>query len=54
VLSKCKDVIANEIVQYLLEKFGGRGGGSPRSAQCSLDNKPKDILKEIELFLNKK
>ena len=54
VLSNCKDVIANGVIQYLIEKYGGKGGGSEQFAQCSLNNKPKDILNDMKLFLNQK
>ncbi|TFG28100.1 MAG: hypothetical protein EU532_06025 [Promethearchaeota archaeon] len=54
VFSKCKDVKANEIVQYLIEKFGGKGGGSDNSAQCSIDYESMDILNEIRIVLNRK
>jgi len=32
-----------------LKKFGGKGGGSPFSAQATLRDKPKDIILDLEL-----
>jgi len=40
---------ANEVINELVQKFGGKGGGSPRSAQATLDNEPVDIISQLEL-----
>lgn len=40
---------ANKIINKLIKKFGGKGGGSPRSAQATLDNEPDDIISELSL-----
>jgi alanyl-tRNA synthetase len=39
---------ANKILQKLIDKFKGRGGGNPKSAQASLEQMPKNLLSEIE------
>jgi len=49
ILSNTEKASANEVLQKLLKKFGGKGGGSPFSAQATLRDKPKDILLELEL-----
>ncbi|NVM17237.1 MAG: hypothetical protein HWN80_05930 [Candidatus Lokiarchaeota archaeon] len=38
---------ANEIINELIKKYGGKGGGSPRSAQATLNNEPTDIISEL-------
>jgi len=49
ILSNTKKASANEVLQKLLKKLGGKGGGSPFSAQATLRGEPKDILLELEL-----
>jgi len=49
ILSNTEKASANEVLQKLLKKFGGKGGGSPFSAQATLREEPKDILIELEL-----
>jgi len=49
ILSNTEKASANEVLQKLLKKFGGKGGGSPFSAQATLSDEPKDILLELEL-----
>ena len=39
---------ANEIISKLIKKFGGKGGGSPRSAQATLESEPVDILSQLK------
>ena len=53
VLSKCHEVMANDIIQYLTRKYGGKGGGSNQSAQALLDSRPKEILSDLKSFLIK-
>ena len=47
ILSNDETFKANDIVNALVNKFGGKGGGSPRSAQATLDNEPVDIISEL-------
>jgi len=49
ILSNTEKASANEVLQKLLKKFGGKGGGSPFSAQATLRDKPKDIISELDL-----
>ncbi len=49
ILSNTEKASANEVLQKLLKKFGGKGGGSPFSAQATLRDEPKDVLLELEL-----
>ena len=49
ILSNTEKASANEALQKLLKKFGGKGGGSPFSAQATLRDEPKNIILELEL-----
>jgi len=49
ILSNTEKASANEVLQKLLKKFGGKGGGSPFSAQATLRDEPKDIISELDL-----
>ena len=49
ILSNTDKASANEVLQKVLKKFGGKGGGSPFSAQATLRDKPKDIILDLEL-----
>jgi Ser-tRNA(Ala) deacylase AlaX len=51
VLSKSQEIIANDVIQYLIRKYGGKGGGSNHSAQAFLDSRPKEILSDLQSFL---
>lgn len=51
VLSKSQEIIANDVIQYLIRKYGGKGGGSNHSAQALLDSRPKEILSDLQSFL---
>ena len=51
VLSKSQEIIANDLIQYLIRKYGGKGGGSKQSAQALLNNKPKELLSDLKSFL---
>ncbi|MHA1234653.1 MAG: alanyl-tRNA editing protein [Promethearchaeota archaeon] len=48
ILSNTEKARANDVLQKLLKKFGGKGGGSPFSAQATLREEPKDLLIELE------
>ena len=43
IISNCKKLKANEVLNHLTQNYGGKGGGSPYSAQGALDNIPEDI-----------
>ncbi|MEJ2293302.1 MAG: hypothetical protein P8Y23_00860, partial [Candidatus Lokiarchaeota archaeon] len=43
IISNCKSFKANEVLNHLIKHNGGKGGGSPYSAQGVLDNIPEDI-----------
>jgi len=49
ILSNTEKASANDVLQKLLKKFGGKGGGSPFSAQATLQDEPEDIILELEL-----
>ncbi|MFW9930807.1 MAG: hypothetical protein ACFFD1_15570, partial [Candidatus Thorarchaeota archaeon] len=43
IISNCKILKANEVLNHLIKHNGGKGGGSPYSAQGVLDSIPEDI-----------
>jgi len=47
ILSNNDTFKANELINKLINKYGGKGGGSPRSAQATLDNEPTDFISEL-------
>lgn len=47
ILSNNEDTKANSILDLYLEKYGGKGGGSPKSAQGTLENDVEDFLKDL-------
>ena len=47
LLSNSDKAPANKILEPLLKKYGGKGGGSPYSAQGTLNDYPVDILSEL-------
>lgn len=48
LLSLSEKIDSNELLQKLVQKFGGKGGGNPQSAQGLLEKMPENILSEIE------
>jgi alanyl-tRNA synthetase len=51
--SNNEKVNAEYILKSLITKFGGKGGGNPKSAQGSLQNRPPNLLSEINIILKK-
>ncbi|MFW9972556.1 MAG: alanyl-tRNA editing protein [Candidatus Odinarchaeota archaeon] len=51
ILSLNEVVDSNQILQQLIRKFGGRGGGNPKSSQGFLENVPENILIEVEILI---
>ncbi|MBY9009556.1 MAG: alanyl-tRNA editing protein [Candidatus Lokiarchaeota archaeon] len=47
LLSNTDKAQANKILEPFLKKYGGKGGGSPYSAQGTLKDDPVDILSEL-------
>jgi len=47
LLSNSAKAQANKILELLLKKYGGKGGGSPYSAQGTLNVAPVDIMSEL-------
>ncbi|MFX0001592.1 MAG: alanyl-tRNA editing protein [Candidatus Hodarchaeota archaeon] len=45
-LSLSEIIDANKILQSLTQKYGGKGGGNPKSSQGFLENMPEDLLSE--------
>jgi Ser-tRNA(Ala) deacylase AlaX len=48
LLSLSEIIDSNKLLQKLIQKFGGKGGGNPQSAQGLLEKMPENILCEIE------
>ncbi|KKL14429.1 hypothetical protein LCGC14_2515750, partial [marine sediment metagenome] len=51
LLSMSEIVDANELLQNLIKKYGGKGGGNPKSAQGVLEKIPENLLSEIKQSL---
>ena len=51
LLSISGKIDANELIQKLINKFKGKGGGNPKSAQAELEKVPESLLSEIEQFI---
>jgi len=51
ILSPNEIIDSNNLLQKLIQKFGGKGGGAPKSSQGFLKEMPENILYEIELLL---
>ena len=47
ILSNNEAFKANEVINELIKKFGGKGGGSPRSAQATLNKELVDVISEL-------
>jgi len=53
LISLNKSVDANKILQVIIQKYDGKGGGNSKSAQAVLGKIPEDLLFEIEQLVNK-
>jgi alanyl-tRNA synthetase len=51
VLSNNEEVKANKVLESLLKRCGGKGGGNPHSAQGTLTEEPEDLISEIKSVL---
>ena len=51
LLSMSGKIDANELIQKLINKYKGKGGGNPKSAQAELERVPESLLSEIEQFI---
>jgi alanyl-tRNA synthetase len=51
LLSMSGKIDANELIQKLINKYKGKGGGNPKSAQAKLERVPESLLSEIEQFI---
>ncbi|MFX1309932.1 MAG: DHH family phosphoesterase, partial [Promethearchaeota archaeon] len=48
ILSLSEEIDSNKLLDKLIVKYGGKGGGNPKSSQGFLENMPDDIISEIE------
>ncbi|MHA2282867.1 MAG: alanine--tRNA ligase-related protein [Promethearchaeota archaeon] len=53
ILSKSEKIDANQLLTKLIDRYGGKGGGNPRSAQAVLGKIPENLLFDIENLLRK-
>ena len=51
ILSNTEKFKANEAIDTLITKYGGKGGGSSRSAQVILESEPKDLIIELKALI---
>ena len=51
LLSLSEKIDANELLQKFINKYRGKGGGNPKSAQAELEKTPESLLSEVEQFL---
>ena len=54
VYSKSENVKANELVDAFIERYGGKGGGNPKIAQCMVEYDPDDIIGFVERYMNRR
>lgn len=47
ILSNSETISAQSLIRQMIDKYGGKGGGSPRFAQGVIDNKPDELIKAI-------
>ncbi|MFX1371766.1 MAG: alanyl-tRNA editing protein [Promethearchaeota archaeon] len=52
LLSPTEIIDSRKLMQKLIQKFGGKGGGNSKSSQGFLKKMPENLLSEIELLLN--
>ncbi|MCK4286533.1 MAG: hypothetical protein KAX18_10045, partial [Candidatus Lokiarchaeota archaeon] len=53
VLSKSEKIDANQLIQKLVDRYNGKGGGNPQSAQAVLNKMPENLIFDIENLLRK-
>jgi len=51
IISLNEKLVANNLMQKLIQKSGGKGGGSPKSSQGFLKKMPENIIDELESML---
>jgi len=51
ILSPKEIVDSNQLLQKLIKKYGGKGGGNPKSSQGFIEKMPENVLSEIESLL---
>ncbi len=52
LLSPNEIIDSNQLLQKLIQKYGGKGGGNPKSSQGFLEKMPENLTSEIELLLD--
>ena len=52
LLSPNEIIDSNQLLQKLIQKYGGKGGGNPKSSQGFIEKVPENLLSEIELLFD--
>jgi len=52
LLSLNESIDANKILQNIIQKYDGKGGGNSKSAQAVIGKMPEDLIFEIEQLIN--
>lgn len=48
ILTKSRKIDANQLLQKIIDRYDGKGGGSSKSAQAVLKNMPESLISEVE------
>jgi len=51
LLSLSETINSNKLLNKLIEQYGGKGGGNPKSSQGFLENMPDNIISKIESLI---
>ncbi len=51
LLSLSEIIDSGKLIEKLISKYGGKGGGNPKSSQGFIENIPEDLLSEIESLI---
>ncbi|MFX1528870.1 MAG: alanine--tRNA ligase-related protein [Promethearchaeota archaeon] len=51
IYSNVEKIRSNELVNELINRYQGKGGGNPKNAQCSLEKEPKNIIQDIQQII---
>lgn len=53
IYSNAERIHSDELVNKLINKYQGKGGGNPKNAQCSLEKEPEDIIQDLKQLIKK-
>ncbi|MFX1569224.1 MAG: alanine--tRNA ligase-related protein [Promethearchaeota archaeon] len=52
LLSLSEQIDSSTLIQRLIQKFGGKGGGNPKSSQCFLESMPDNLISELVFLIS--